>query len=514
MPDSSLEQVPGDDDALDLVRALVDLQGLGIAHVTFEGTARDGAVLTGELEGIKGDLHGRVGAMQLCDRGRPCEWTSGPAQPGRVVSEQPGGLQTRGHVGEGEIVALLAGTSSQHGGRLVDRGLPDPQRLAGNADPAGIEGPHRDGEALAFGREPVRRRPHHVLQHELAGRGSVQAHLLEHLTDPDARRIRRDQERTHPGGPLLGAGAGKDYVQAGVSDVGDEDLGAVEDVPVAVAAGARLQRRGVRSSCRLRERERSEQLARRKAGQPSPFLFVSAEQQNRLAADACVDVDDHRGRGAGLGKLVDEEREGQGIESRAPAPAFTASSGNLWSRSTSAARGRATACASSRTASRKLACSGGRSKSMRGANYNILLRMEAGPRYLEGTTVGSGRDIIGVRRDRIADIISTGREIIARAKSDKLLPETITGATAALLVTIAGYGEPLSEGQWRELAGVVGGIMRDSTYADLARLRTLITQEQFLNVARNQGYGRFIRRLDDGRWVCELAPKLEDLPDE
>ncbi len=114
--------------------------------------------------------------------------------------------------------------------------------------------------------------------------------------------------------------------------------------------------------------------------------------------------------------------------------------------------------------------------------------MEAGPRYLEGTTVGSGRDIIGVRRDRIADIISTGREII--------------------------YGEPLSEGQWRELAGVVGGIMRDSTYADLARLRTLITQEQFLNVARNQGYGRFIRRLDDGRWVCELAPKLEDLPDE
>ena len=65
--------------------------------------------------------------------------------------------------------------------------------------------------------------------------------------------------------------------------------------------------------------------------------------------------------------------------------------------------------------------------------------MEAGPRYLEGTTVGSGRDIIGVRRDRIADIISTGREIISRAKSEKILPDTITGATAALLVTIAGW---------------------------------------------------------------------------
>src|SRR3979409_2066818 len=96
--------------------------------------------------------------------------------------------------------------------------------------------------------------------------------------------------------------------------------------------------------------------------------------------------------------------------------------------------------------------------------------MGRGPRYLEGTTVGSGRDIIGVRRDRIADIISTGREIISRAKSDKILPETITGATAALLVTIAGYGEPLSEGQWRELAGGVGGIIRDNTYGDLSRV--------------------------------------------
>src|SRR4030081_2108748 len=105
--------------------------------------------------------------------------------------------------------------------------------------------------------------------------------------------------------------------------------------------------------------------------------------------------------------------------------------------------------------------------------------MEAGPRYREGTTVGSGRDIIGVRRDRIAAIIEQGRELIARAKSDRVLPETITGVTAALLVTIAGYGEPLSEGQWRELSGVVGGIMRDPDYADLARLRGIITYEQF-----------------------------------
>jgi hypothetical protein len=140
--------------------------------------------------------------------------------------------------------------------------------------------------------------------------------------------------------------------------------------------------------------------------------------------------------------------------------------------------------------------------------------MNAGPRYLEGTTVGSGRDIIGVRRDRIALIIEQGKEVITRAKHQKVLPDTITGATAALLVTIAGYAEPLSEGQWRELSGVVGGIMRDTEYGDLARLRTLITAEQFMNVTRNAGYGRFIRRLDDGRWVCEMTPVLDEIPDE
>src|SRR3982074_592987 len=138
--------------------------------------------------------------------------------------------------------------------------------------------------------------------------------------------------------------------------------------------------------------------------------------------------------------------------------------------------------------------------------------MNAGPRYLEGTTVGSGRDIIGVRRDRIALIIEQGKEVINRAKNQKILPDTITGSTAALLVTIAGYAEPLSEGQWRELAGVVGGIMRDTGYGDLARLRTLITPEQFGNVTRNAGYGRFIRRLDDGRWAGEMTTGRDAIP--
>ncbi|HEV2953615.1 MAG TPA: hypothetical protein VG015_05965 [Candidatus Dormibacteraeota bacterium] len=138
--------------------------------------------------------------------------------------------------------------------------------------------------------------------------------------------------------------------------------------------------------------------------------------------------------------------------------------------------------------------------------------MGVGPRYLEGTTVGSGRDIIGVRRDHLQEIIKRGRAAIALAKTQHVLPETITGATAALLVTVAGFESPLSEGQWRELAGVVGGIMRDPDFADLARLRGLISGEQFYNVARNAGYSQFIRRLDDGRWVCLLVQQTARNP--
>ncbi|MGH7881445.1 MAG: hypothetical protein ACREN8_00835 [Candidatus Dormibacteraceae bacterium] len=139
--------------------------------------------------------------------------------------------------------------------------------------------------------------------------------------------------------------------------------------------------------------------------------------------------------------------------------------------------------------------------------------MSSPPRYLEGTTVGSGRDIIGVRRDRIAAIIEQGRELVGRGKIEKALPETITGVTAALLVTLGGYGDPLTEGQWRELSGVVGGIMSDANYPNLARLRNLITPQQFQMVTHNHGYSNFMRRLEDGRWVCPLTPRLEDVPD-
>ena len=44
------------------------------------------------------------------------------------------------------------------------------------------------------------------------------------------------------------------------------------------------------------------------------FLLLAAEQQDRLSADTRVDVDDHGGRRAGVGKLFDADREGERVQ--------------------------------------------------------------------------------------------------------------------------------------------------------------------------------------------------------
>src|SRR3954454_7047660 len=58
----------GDDDALDLVGAFVDLGDLGVAHHALDGVLVDVAVAAEDLDGVDGDLHGVVGGEQLGHR--------------------------------------------------------------------------------------------------------------------------------------------------------------------------------------------------------------------------------------------------------------------------------------------------------------------------------------------------------------------------------------------------------------------------------------------------------------
>src|SRR5712664_4042076 len=89
----SPKEVPGDDDALHLVRALVDLQRFGVADVTLEWAARHRALLAGELKRVQRELHGGIRAVELRHRGLARERAPGAAEPCGVVSEQLGRLE-------------------------------------------------------------------------------------------------------------------------------------------------------------------------------------------------------------------------------------------------------------------------------------------------------------------------------------------------------------------------------------------------------------------------------------
>ena len=56
----SLQELPGQDNALDLVGALIDLGDLGVAHHPLDRIVVDVAVPAEQLHGIGGDVHRRV----------------------------------------------------------------------------------------------------------------------------------------------------------------------------------------------------------------------------------------------------------------------------------------------------------------------------------------------------------------------------------------------------------------------------------------------------------------------
>src|SRR2546427_501857 len=108
--------------------------------------ARDRALFSRQLEGVKSHLQRGVGAVQLRHRGIAGEGAAAAAEPGSLVREEARRFEAHRHVGECEIVTLapLAGASPEQGRGFVHRRLRDPKRLARDADPAGVKGAHRN----------------------------------------------------------------------------------------------------------------------------------------------------------------------------------------------------------------------------------------------------------------------------------------------------------------------------------------------------------------------------------
>src|SRR5450631_1846002 len=103
---SAAEQLAGDDESLDLVGAFKDLGDLGLAHVALRGEVTGVAGATENLDGIGGDLHGRVGADELGDGGLLAEVPAGVLEPGRMQIGRPRRRDGRLHVRKQESKPL------------------------------------------------------------------------------------------------------------------------------------------------------------------------------------------------------------------------------------------------------------------------------------------------------------------------------------------------------------------------------------------------------------------------
>ncbi len=245
-------------------------------------------------------------------------------------------------------------------------------RLRGDADAAAFEVGERDAIALALAAEEIPRRHAAVLEHDLRGVGGVLAEFLLQPRDDIAGRRRRHDERADAALAGVAVGDREHDRDVGVLARGDELLGAVQHVVVAVATGGGADRRGVRAHVRLGEAERAEHVAARERHEPAFALRVGAVGEDRAADHRVLHADDGRARAVAGGDLLQREGERHVIEARA-APALrarrrrrgparasplSASRGKVDVRSHSAACGASSARANVRTASRIISCSG------------------------------------------------------------------------------------------------------------------------------------------------------------
>src|SRR5699024_279558 len=100
------ENVAGDNDALDLARALVDLGDLGVAHHALNRVILGVAVAAVDLDRLGGDLHGSLGSEQLGGSSVEGEGLAFGLEGSRLVGQQAGSFDGNVHVGEDELGVL------------------------------------------------------------------------------------------------------------------------------------------------------------------------------------------------------------------------------------------------------------------------------------------------------------------------------------------------------------------------------------------------------------------------
>src|SRR5262249_2015754 len=261
LPLTEPEQLARDDEPLDLVGALVDLHDLGVPHEALHRELPRVTDTAEDLDCVGRDLHRRVRGKALRHRGLEDRTGDAPVDQARhVVHHEPGRVNLHRHVGEHELdplerrdgLAELPALLRVRRGRVEGR-LGDPDRHRADHGPRVIQGQHRNPEALTLLPETVLHGDFAVLEVEGDRRGRADPHLALLLSDGEARELRLDEEGGDPLGPFGPVDGGEQGDDARVRAVGAPELGAVEDVAVALVDRGRPQRGRVGARVRLGE---------------------------------------------------------------------------------------------------------------------------------------------------------------------------------------------------------------------------------------------------------------------
>src|SRR6059058_1154548 len=151
-----LQDVPGDDEALDLVRALVELRGFGVAEEAIQTRqvdtgAKPGAIARSAIS-VARDLHGRVCGHEFGHGRGSGERPAKVAEACGLPGERTGRLDCRRHIGQGDLRAVgypLAGLF-QGGDAPVEGCARQADGLRADANAPAVERHHRDLEAFTL----------------------------------------------------------------------------------------------------------------------------------------------------------------------------------------------------------------------------------------------------------------------------------------------------------------------------------------------------------------------------
>ncbi|MCY1331083.1 hypothetical protein D9M69_167340 [compost metagenome] len=166
---------------------------------------------------------------------------------------------------------------------------------------------HQVGEALAFRAEQVLRRHADVVEEQLAGVLGLHADLLQALALAEAGHRGVHQEQADAAGAGRRIGLGHDYHHVAVHAVGDEGLGAVQHVMVAVAHGTGAHALQVGAGARLGHGDGADQLAAGHARQVGLLQVLAAVVQDVGRDDLRMQGQAEQVGRAGAGELFQHD---------------------------------------------------------------------------------------------------------------------------------------------------------------------------------------------------------------